>query len=205
MRSRASRSSGRRRRCVGGDSRSRPRCPTMRGISAVLKNAQLPLHFPPHCLRHTFASLLLPQGESPAHVQHQLGHASTQLTVEPTDAGSHWATRLPSIASTTRLRERAVPKWQQTACLGGRVLRHPLNWLEPGDGSRPDLLITKPLRRPFQRSKCVHPTSSHSGAANLAATSSGRALGLWCSRGPAKTAESHQECHRDWLPRAMGD
>jgi len=68
----------------------------MRGISAVLKNAQLPLHFPPHCLRHTFASLLLPQGESPAHVQHQLGHASTQLTVEPTDAGSHWATRLPS-------------------------------------------------------------------------------------------------------------
>jgi hypothetical protein len=89
-------------------------------------------------------------------VQHQLGHASTQLTVEPTDAGSHWATRLPSIASTTRLRERAVPKWQQTACLGGRVLRHLLNWLEPGDGSRPDPLITKPLRRPFSDlSACI--------------------------------------------------
>ena len=91
----------------------------MRGISAVLKNAQLPLHFPPHCLRHTFASLLLPQGESPAHVQHQLGHASTQLTVEPTDAGSHWATRLPSIASTTRLRERSRTEVAANRVFGG--------------------------------------------------------------------------------------
>jgi len=31
--------------------------------------------------RHTFASLLLQQGESPAYVQRQLGHASIQLTV----------------------------------------------------------------------------------------------------------------------------
>jgi hypothetical protein len=30
--------------------------------------------------RHTFASLLLQQGESPAYVQRQLGHASIQLT-----------------------------------------------------------------------------------------------------------------------------
>lgn len=28
-----------------------------------LKAAKLPLHFTPHCLRHTFASLLLQQGE----------------------------------------------------------------------------------------------------------------------------------------------
>jgi len=34
------------------------------------------------CLRHTFASLLLQQGESPAYVQRQLGHASIQLTVD---------------------------------------------------------------------------------------------------------------------------
>ena len=48
----------------------------------VLKDAELPLHFTPHCLRHTFASLLLQQGESPAYVQRQLGHASIQLTVD---------------------------------------------------------------------------------------------------------------------------
>jgi integrase len=36
----------------------------------------------PHCLRHTFASLLLQQGESPAYVQRQLGHAPIQLTVD---------------------------------------------------------------------------------------------------------------------------
>ncbi len=37
----------------------------------------------PHCFRHTFASLLLQRGESPAYdVQRQLGHASIQLTVD---------------------------------------------------------------------------------------------------------------------------
>ena len=35
-----------------------------------------------HCLRHTFASLLLQQGESPAFVQQQLGHSSIKLTVD---------------------------------------------------------------------------------------------------------------------------
>ena len=59
-----------------------------RGVAAhrrhkrVLKDAELPLHFTPHCLRHTFASLPLQQGESPAYVQRQLGHASIQLTVD---------------------------------------------------------------------------------------------------------------------------
>ena len=48
----------------------------------VLKKAGLPLHFTPHCLRHTYASLMLQQGESPAYVQRQLGHASIQLTVD---------------------------------------------------------------------------------------------------------------------------
>jgi len=51
-------------------------------FSRVIKNAGLPPHFTPHCLRHTFASLLLQQGESPAYVQRQLGHASIQLTVD---------------------------------------------------------------------------------------------------------------------------
>jgi len=53
-----------------------------KAFKRVLKAAGLPLHFSPHCLRHTFASLLLQQGESPAYVQRQLGHASIQLTVD---------------------------------------------------------------------------------------------------------------------------
>jgi integrase len=35
-----------------------------------------------HDLRHTFASLLLQQGESVVYVKDQLGHASIQLTVD---------------------------------------------------------------------------------------------------------------------------
>ena len=38
--------------------------------------------FTPHSLRHTFASLLLVNGESVYYVQRQLGHASIQLTVD---------------------------------------------------------------------------------------------------------------------------
>ena len=53
-----------------------------KSMARVLKAAKLPGHFSPHCLRHTFASLLLQQGESPAYVQRKLGHASIQLTVD---------------------------------------------------------------------------------------------------------------------------
>ncbi|MDY6951007.1 MAG: site-specific integrase [Thermodesulfobacteriota bacterium] len=35
-----------------------------------------------HDLRHTFASLLLSQGESPVYVKEQLGHSSIQITVD---------------------------------------------------------------------------------------------------------------------------
>ena len=45
----------------------------------ILKAAGLPTYHSPHNLRHTFASLLLQQGESPAYVQRQLGHASCIL------------------------------------------------------------------------------------------------------------------------------
>lgn len=53
-----------------------------RPMISVLKLAKLPLHFTPHCMRHTFASLLLSAGESVVYVQRQLGHASIQLTVD---------------------------------------------------------------------------------------------------------------------------
>jgi len=35
-----------------------------------------------HDLRHSFASLLLQQGESPVYVKEQLGHSSIQITVD---------------------------------------------------------------------------------------------------------------------------
>ena len=53
-----------------------------KAFKRVSKAAGLALHFSAHSLRHTFASLLLQQGESPAYVQRQLGHASIQLTVD---------------------------------------------------------------------------------------------------------------------------
>jgi len=53
-----------------------------RTFKRVLKEAGLPLHFTPHCLRHTFASLLLQAGASPVYVQRQLGHSSIKLTVD---------------------------------------------------------------------------------------------------------------------------
>ena len=34
-----------------------------------------------HDIRHTYASLLLSQGESPVYVKEQLGHQSIQITV----------------------------------------------------------------------------------------------------------------------------
>ncbi|MBW7996933.1 MAG: tyrosine-type recombinase/integrase [Candidatus Glassbacteria bacterium] len=40
-----------------------------------------------HDIRHTFASHLLSQGESPVYVKEQLGHASIQMTV---DIYGHW-------------------------------------------------------------------------------------------------------------------
>lgn len=53
-----------------------------RAFLRTLKRAELPLHFTPHCMRHTFASLLLQRGVSIAYVQRMLGHASIRLTVD---------------------------------------------------------------------------------------------------------------------------
>ena len=53
-----------------------------KAMTRILKKVKLPLHFMPHCLRHTYASLMLQQGEPVAYVQRQLGHASIQLTVD---------------------------------------------------------------------------------------------------------------------------
>nr|NIO19453.1 tyrosine-type recombinase/integrase [Candidatus Aenigmarchaeota archaeon] len=52
-----------------------------RGFRKVLKKAGL-RHIRFHDLRHTYASLLLNLGESPAYIQEQLGHHSIQITVD---------------------------------------------------------------------------------------------------------------------------
>jgi hypothetical protein len=52
-----------------------------RAMQSLVKKAKLPLHFTPHCLRHTYASILLAEGVSPVYVQEQLGHATIELTV----------------------------------------------------------------------------------------------------------------------------
>jgi len=58
-----------------------PRVTPQKAFERVLKAAGLPGHFSCHSLRHTYASLLLADGVSPAYVQEQLGHASIELTV----------------------------------------------------------------------------------------------------------------------------
>jgi integrase len=45
-------------------------------VKATLRHMRI------HDLRHTFASLLLQQGESVVYVKEQLGHASIQITVD---------------------------------------------------------------------------------------------------------------------------
>jgi integrase len=57
-----------------------------------LTGARLPDHFTPHCLRHTFASVLLQEGESVQYVQEQLGHASITLTA---DTYGKWLAKRP--------------------------------------------------------------------------------------------------------------
>jgi integrase len=59
-----------------------PRPVIARAFASALRAAGLPAHFTPHGLRHTFASLLLEQGEAVQYVQEQLGHKSITLTVD---------------------------------------------------------------------------------------------------------------------------
>ena len=77
----------------------------------LLKRAGLPLHFSPHCLRHTFASLLLQQGESPVYVQRQLGHASIKLTVDTYGKWLPMGNKAAVDRLDERLREQVVAKW----------------------------------------------------------------------------------------------
>ena len=52
-----------------------------RRFHPALRRAGLPkMRF--HDLRHTYASLLIAQGENPKYIQTQLGHSSIQITMD---------------------------------------------------------------------------------------------------------------------------
>jgi len=51
-----------------------------KAFAAIVKKADL-RHRSLHAMRHTFISLLLQNGESPAYVQKQAGHKSMDLTI----------------------------------------------------------------------------------------------------------------------------
>lgn len=53
-----------------------------RDFAAVRDAVGLRRELTPHSLRHTYASLLIARGVSPAYVQRQLGHASIALTLD---------------------------------------------------------------------------------------------------------------------------
>jgi integrase len=95
-----------------------------KAMARILAVAKLP-HFSPHDLRHTFASLHLQSGTSPAYVQRQLGHASISLTVDTygkwlpstsaenaakLDAIAPAAPRLVAVASGSKIRSNPQKK-----------------------------------------------------------------------------------------------
>ena len=86
-----------------------------------------------HQTRHTFATILLMNGESIVYVQNQLGHSSIRMTV---DTYSHWipgsnrqaVNRLPGVTPAKakvgwRVRERR-------GCIGARNLTHSASFCE---------------------------------------------------------------------------
>ena len=73
------------------------------------------MHFTPHCLHHTYASLMLQAGESPVYVQRQLGHASIKLTV---DTYGRWLPMGNKVA-VDRLDDAGVGSKAVAATVGG--------------------------------------------------------------------------------------
>ena len=115
-----------------------------RSMQSLLKKATLPLHFTPHGLRHTYASILLADGVSPVYVQEQLGHATIELTVST--YGRWLKKRAPGALD--RLDAVAVDEVQYLGVLGrgskvvaeaGKVGRSPL-------GGSPSLPYIQALR-----------------------------------------------------------
>ncbi len=54
----------------------------LRTLKGILKEAELPSDVTIHSLRHTYATMLLSQGEHPKVVQELLGHSSITTTLD---------------------------------------------------------------------------------------------------------------------------
>lgn len=85
--------------------------------------AQLPDHYTIHCLRHTYASLLLAHGAPAQWVQQQLGHANYAITVDL--YGSWLRTRRPdltAILDQARMRHGIHPVTRTVPMEGGKII-----------------------------------------------------------------------------------
>jgi len=85
-----------------------------KAFAAACKAAGLPPHLTPHSLRHTFGSLLISAGESPAYVQRQMGHASITMTVDT--YGSHLP--MGNVAAVDRLDGPSAGSGSKTVAAG---------------------------------------------------------------------------------------
>ena len=115
-----------------------------RAMLRVLKAAGLPQHFTPHCLRHTYASILLADGVSPVYVQEQLGHATIELTVS---TYGRWLKkrapgaldrldRVGKLESGSKVVAEAILRWARGSPRAGAPYIQALK-LEPASGIEP--------------------------------------------------------------------
>jgi len=86
-----------------------------------------------HALRHTYASLLLQDGESPTYVKEQMGHSSIQVTV---DVYGHFIPgknrgAVERLASATS-RATSAPDFDATMTVAADVQGHPASIRENG-------------------------------------------------------------------------
>lgn len=111
----------------------------------ILKAAKLPRHHNPKSLRHTFASIMLAEGESPVWVQQQLGHASLDLT---TRVYGRWLRKRPIAGGVDRLDSPGSNVVSLAAVAGGNGKSH-------GQIERRDLKATGSAVAPSCSSICV--------------------------------------------------
>jgi integrase len=118
-----------------------------KAFKVTLRRAGLPIRFTPHCLRHTYATLMLMKGAPLTWVSQQLGHSSPEVTLN----WYWWA--LPSGNKVhASLLDRPQPERQAAAQAhegrGWLVTTGDHSSLQVGAGARDrteDLLITNQL------------------------------------------------------------
>jgi integrase len=126
-----------------------------RVMRRLLGRADLPRHFTPHSLRHTFASLLLNEGENPKYVQQQLGHASLSMTI---DLYGRWLRAKPTrggVAALDRAPRGALPQPGMGCASGLRGVGAPANYWCAREGSNlwpPD---SKSVPSPIATTSCA--------------------------------------------------